>query len=271
MEDWSAIEGALKSFTPISLEEMKAVRLMNRIDQKYIMARSRLAELLAGITPDYYVQRIDGEAVARYHTLYYDTEALEMYTVHHDQKLTRQKVRIRTYMSSKALTTFFEIKNKNNKKKTKKIRIEVPRAIFNTALDDGAVRDFVEQNTPYRKGDLLEQLENSFGRITLVDKGMNERVTIDSDIAFHNRRTGCDVDMSRLVILEVKHEVGAPVSAIERALLAMRVHPQRISKYCIGTVLTNANCKYNRFKQKVRLIDRLTEGQCGPQMANPHL
>lgn len=271
MEDWRSIESALKAFDPIGLDEMKAVRLMNRVDQKYIMPRRLLPELLEGIATEYFVQRIGGEAVARYHTLYFDTEDLQMYTQHHNKKLTRQKLRIRTYMSSPTLTTFFEIKNKNNKKKTKKIRIEVSRSVFDSALAEPSVQDFVNANTPYRQGDLIEQLENRFGRITLVDKGMHERVTIDSDVAFHNRHTNCDVSLSRLVILEVKHEVGAPVSPIERALLSMRVHPQRISKYCIGTVLTNADCKYNRFKDRVRQIERLTDGQCAAQTPNKEL
>ncbi len=271
MEDWSAIERALTDFAPISLQEMKAVRLMNRMDQKYIMSHDRLAELLQRIAPDYYVQRIEDAAVARYQTLYYDTLPLEMYMMHHDQKLTRQKVRVRTYLSSPSLLTFFEIKNKNNKRKTGKLRIEVPRAHFDTALDLTAVQEFVVQHTPYRSSALVPQLENSFGRITLVDKGMHERVTIDSDVAFCNRQTGVAVSMSRLVILEVKHEAGATASNIERALSAMRIAPRRISKYCIGTVLTNAQCKYNRFKQKVRLIERLTDGQCAPQSPNRHL
>ncbi|MCR4828592.1 MAG: VTC domain-containing protein [Bacteroidales bacterium] len=266
MSDWTAITDALRPYAPITLEEMKAVRLMNRIDQKYIMPRKLLPALLESIDGSYYVQQIDGNPIADYHTLYFDTPTLAMYTQHHDQKLTRQKVRIRTYLSTQKLTTYFEIKNKNNKKKTKKIRIEVARAIFNDALADKAVKAFLEENTPYTPDELTEQLENNFGRITLVDKGFHERVTLDSDILFLNRATQRRCELSELAILEVKHQVGTPVSPIERALLTMRVHPRRISKYCIGTVLTNPACKYNRFKDKVRTIDKLTDGQCRRQL-----
>lgn len=87
---------------------------------------------------------------------------------------------------------------------------------------------------------------------------MCERVTIDSGIHFHNRATGIDADISRLLVIEVKHEVGAPMSAIERALHEMHILPRRMSKYCIGTALTDPSVKYNRFKPKLLYIDRLT-------------
>ena len=42
-----------------------------------------------------------------------------------------------------------------------------------------------------------------------------------------------------------------------RAILARhRVKPYRISKYTIGTVLTDREAKDNRFKEKVRYIEK---------------
>ena len=255
LPDTTSFNQILSSFKPIGLEEMKAVRLMNRIDQKYMTSVDRLPQLLSSIAPNYYVQRIDGDAFASYRTLYFDTPSLEMYTHHHNKKLNRQKVRVRCYRSS--LTTFFEIKNKDNKKKTKKVRVPLAVELFDTPFLDPEVRDFLHNKTPYTETSLVRHLENNFRRITLVDLGFNERVTIDSGITFHNHITGTDCDISRLVILEVKHEVGAPPSPIERTLRDMRIHPNRVSKYCIGTVLTNPSAKSNRFKHKIRLINKI--------------
>ena len=247
----------------IGLDDMKAVRLMNRVDQKYMASADQLEALLDRIADCYYVQQIDGEALAPYRTLYFDTEGLAMYTMHHDGKLNRQKLRVRTYRSTD--TTYFEIKNKDNKKKTRKVRIPIDVAQFDHVDEVPEVRDFVDKNTPYNFNfqlstfnSLHECLENSFNRITLVDKGMCERVTIDSGIHFHNRATGIDADISRLLVIEVKHEVGAPMSAIERALHEMHILPRRMSKYCIGTALTDPSVKHNRFKPKLLYIDRLT-------------
>lgn len=241
--------------SPITLKEMKAVRLMNRVDDKYLLNRQTLMELLERIAPSYYVQRIDGEALAPYNTIYFDTDGLAMYTAHHNRKLNRQKLRVRCYRSNQ--TTFFEIKNKNNKGKTNKIRIPIATEQFNSCLDVAEVREFLQKESPYPIVSLKDQLENSFRRITLVDKGMHERVTIDSEICFRNHTSGIDYDLSPLVVMEVKREVGGPSTAIDRALLDLRIHPKRMSKYCVGTALTAPTAKINRFKQKLRYIEKI--------------
>lgn len=245
----------LEQMTPIGLDDMKAVRLMNRVDQKYMASADQLEALLARIADGYYVQHIEGNPLAPYKTLYFDTDDLAMYTMHHNKKLNRQKLRIRTYRSTD--TTFFEIKNKDNKKKTRKVRIPVDVTMFNRAMEVEEVAKFVNENTPYPVASLHECLENSFERITLVDKGMSERVTIDRGIRFHNRATGIDADISKLLVIEVKHEVGAPMSEIERALHAMHIQPRRMSKYCIGTALTDPAAKKNRFKPKLLYINKI--------------
>ena len=251
---------------PIGLDDMKAVRLMNRVDQKYMASADQLEELLSRIADAYYVQHIEGNPLAPYRTLYFDTADLRMYTMHHNQKLNRQKLRVRTYRATD--TTFFEIKNKDNKKKTRKVRIPVDVSMFDRVLEVPEVAQFVNDNTPYctsvhsslitdHSSLLHECLENRFERITLVDKGMSERITIDQGITFHNRATGVDADISKLLVIEVKHEVGAPMSDIERALHEMHILPRRMSKYCIGTALTDPAAKKNRFKPKLLYINKI--------------
>lgn len=252
MDGYNAI---LDTMTPISLQEMKAVRLMNRVDDKYLLSRASLAQLLERIAPSYFVQRIDGDALAPYHTLYFDTSDLAMYTAHHNRKLHRQKLRVRCYRSN--MTTFFEIKNKNNKGKTSKIRIPIEASLFDHCLEVPEVQEFLVKESPYPISLLRDQLENSFRRITLVDKGMHERVTIDSEIRFANHSSALSYDLSPLVVMEVKREVGAPSTAIDLALRDMRIHPKRMSKYCIGTALTAPSAKINRFKDKLRYIDKI--------------
>ena len=248
---------------PIGLEDMKAVRLRNRVDQKYMAPVGLLEELLSRVADGYYVQHIEGNALAPYRTLYFDTADLAMYTMHHNKKLNRQKLRVRTYRSTE--TTFFEIKNKDNKKKTSKVRIPIDAGMFDCVENVPEVKDFVEKNTPYTfnsqqttLNSIHSCLENRFTRITLVDKAMSERVTIDSGITFHNRATGIDADISRLLVIEVKHNVGAPMSDIERTLHQLHILPRRMSKYCTGTALTDPSAKRNRFKPKLLYIEKIT-------------
>ena len=56
----------------------------------------------------------------------------------------------------------------------------------------------------YDLSELRFFLENSFGRITLVNHAMTERVTIDLNLYFHNLQTGCDSNLSRLAVIELK-------------------------------------------------------------------
>ncbi len=241
----------------ITLSQMKDVQLMNRVDDKYLMNRRQLSELLARVSDDYFVQRIDGNALAPYRTLYLDTDDVQMYTTHHNRHLNRQKLRIRTYLSSGL--TFMEVKNKNNKAKTKKKRIEVPESYFYHPLENTDIRTFLSEHSRYPLDALDTHVENTFRRITLVDKAHTSRITIDSEICFRNHHTGDNYDLSPLVIMELKHEVGAPLSIIGREMLDLRIHPKRMSKYCVGTVLTNPYCKKNRFKQKIRYINNIID------------
>lgn len=249
------MSSVLNRMQPIGLDDMKAVRLMNRVDQKYMASVVQMEELLSRIADGYYVQHIVGNPLAPYRTLYFDTDDLAMYTMHHNKKLNRQKLRVRCYRSTE--TTFFEIKNKSNKGKTRKVRTPISASYFDNCLEVPEVVSFVNENTPYTIATLHPCLENQFTRITLVNKEMTERVTIDHNITFTNRATKNDADISHLLVIEVKHEVGAPVSGIEQALHEMHILPRRMSKYCIGTALTDPCAKRNRFKPKLLYIDRL--------------
>lgn len=177
-----------------------------------------------------------------------------MYHVHHAGKLNRQKLRARIYCETQ--TAFCEIKTKNNKKRTKKKRIEISLDDFSNMLVKPEVNDFVSKKLRYNILDLFPQVENEFDRITLVNMGKSERLTIDTNICFRNRYTHNTAEIPHLVIIELKQDGNIP-SFFKSVLLEMRIHPYRISKYCLGTMLTNPGVKMNRFKKKLRYIDKL--------------
>ena len=252
----TTVTDVLAKFDPITLEEMSAVKLMNRIDSKYLVCINRLPEILSHLTENYFVQENVGKRIAHYNTLYYDTPDAKMYVAHHDRKLTRQKLRARIYCDTGA--AFCEIKNKNNKKRTKKKRIPIEVSQFSDMLAYDEARTFVTEKLHYEVGSLIPQVENEFDRITLVNKGRTERLTIDSDIRFVNRHTRLSATVPDLVIIELKQDGNVP-SFFKKVLLDLRIKPKRISKYCLGTVLTNPNVKSNRFKRKLRYINKLSQ------------
>ena len=247
-------------FEPITLNEMESVKLMNRIYTKYAVPLSLLPEILQAAQADYYAQEIDGKRIATYDTMYYDTDTLDMYIRHHDRQLVRQKIRVRQYVDSNL--TFLEIKRKNNKGRTKKKRISVPGfalkadTIGHSKREDWSVEDYIAAKSRYTWSELSPHLSTRFHRITLVNKAKTERLTIDKDLVWENVVTGKSQTFSDLVIIELKRDGNVP-SHMTDIMLSLRVHPLKISKYCIGTALTSPDIKKNRFKSKIRKIVKL--------------
>ena len=234
----------IKLFEPISLEQMSGVKLMNRTDTKFVTTTERLQLLLQMAQNDYYVQEIDGERNLEYDTTYFDTKQFDMYNHHQWNHVNRQKIRFRTYCISGL--QFMEVKTKNNHGRTKKKRIEV------TDMDvlEKQKYDFLSKHLRYGADTLQPALNNHFSRITLVNKGKTERLTIDSSLSFHNLQSNKSMDMGDLVIIELKRD-GLVSSPVLDMLRQLRIHPHGFSKYCMGSALTNPQLPTNRFKRKL--------------------
>ncbi|MBQ4018001.1 MAG: polyphosphate polymerase domain-containing protein [Paludibacteraceae bacterium] len=255
-----SISSLISKYDPISLSEMESVKLMNRIDTKYAVPMSVLPAILEAAQADYYAQEIDGLRIATYDTMYYDTETLDMYIRHHDRQLVRQKIRVRQYVESDL--TFLEIKRKNNKGRTKKKRITVPsfelqaNTFGESKRETWSVADFIAAKSRYQWSELSPHLSTKFHRITLVNKAKIERLTIDMDLVWDNVLTGESKTFPELVIIELKRDGNVP-SPMNKIMLDQRIHPLKISKYCIGTALTTPGLKKNRFKDKIRRIEKM--------------
>ncbi len=234
----------LNTMDPISLAEMDAHELMNRVDTKYVLSAKHLRELLESVERAYRVLSVETVRLSTYRTLYFDTRDYECYLQHHNGKLNRCKFRIRQYRSSGAC--FLEVKVKNNKGRTDKRRILIDR--FEESLSR-ASQTFIESVTGTLP-ELTPQLWSSFSRITLLNRHQPERVTLDLDLTFSAgdaRR-----DLPDIIIAEVKQERDNRRSPMREHLHRLRVRPLRVSKYCLGTVLLKPHLKCNLFKSKLR-------------------
>lgn len=67
----------------------------------------------------------------------------------------------------------------------------------------------------------------------------------------------CESEVPELVIVEVKQDGNQP-SDFKRILQEARVQQKGLSKYCLGMLLTDEHIKYNRFKDKIRYVSKLT-------------
>ena len=240
----------LQDFRPITLDEMSEIKLMNRIDTKFVTTRDRLLLLLDMARDEYRAQDLSGNRLSRYETTYFDTHDFAMYRIHQTGHAGRQKIRFRTYVSSNL--QFMEVKTKNNHGRTKKKRIPVS----DMNLADEQKRIFLAAHLRYDADSLQPAIRNQFDRITLVNHAKTERLTIDMNLAFHNLVSGEERQMNPLVVIELKRD-GLCYSPVLEMLRQLRIQPHGFSKYCMGSALTNAQLPVNRFKEKLIEIHKI--------------
>jgi len=248
-------EKSLESLAPITLEEMDSVKLMNRIDTKYLTNEATLEKILEDAArAGYRALETEGVRISPYDSVYYDTDGLQMFLDHHNRRLTRQKVRTRSYVNSGV--TFLEIKRKNNKGRTKKKRMPIPLSELKDFRSDPEAAEYLAGHSAFNVGQVSPVLETLFKRMTLVNAAKTERLTIDTCLCFKNFRTGNEVSLKDAVIIELKQD-GRAASQMKGILLDHRVKPVRVSKYCIAVTLTDHSVKSGRFKRKVRTIEKV--------------
>jgi len=239
----------LNKFETITLSEMDDVKLMSRTDTKFVFNFSRLPEFLEKLSPFYKVLLIDGNLIHDYKSLYFDTEDRKFYIEHHNRRVNRNKVRFREYVGSGL--TFLEIKLKNNKGKTIKKRIKV----------NSISEEITEQQQKYIDKIVGYPIEVSakqwinFSRVTFVHKTQKERLTMDVNLTFNNKKD--EGDLKNIVIAEVKQERMSRSSDFMRVAKEMSILPMRLSKYCMSTLSLNPKLKKNRFKEKSLFINKL--------------
>jgi hypothetical protein len=237
----AAINATVEQFDPISLREMDAVALLNRVDVKYILTPEQLLAALAPLRHSYRVLNVEEVRLNRYQTLYFDTPEFDLYRVHHNGSQSRYKVRFRTYMDSGL--TFFEVKAKNNKGRTLKSRLRVPQP--QPQLDE-TFEEFLQTVLNRPTPTLEAKLWNSFTRVTLVSTTQVERLTIDFDLSFAGGERTTRVP--NLVIAEVKQNGFTRRSEFVHRMHSVHADQMGFSKYCIGAALHYPHLKQNNFK-----------------------
>lgn len=231
---------------------MGNVRLMDRVDTKFVLTNAQLEEVLPYLSEHYHVVEINDKTVCSYESLYYDNPDLDFYHDHHKKRPNRVKIRYRKYLDSDI--SFLEIKHKF-KGRTNKMRIasdelhsELPEEHVKF-IDDSVDISFTE--------DLIPTLVNNYKRITLVGKEFPERLTLDIDLSF--RKKDEIADLNYLAIAELKQAKVSRKSPFFSLMKERQIRPFRLSKYCMGLLKLSEgdDVKYNRFKKKVLKIDKL--------------
>ena len=246
------VEKAL-ALPPITLEEMSGIKLMNRTDTKFVATLEQLVAFLSAVKGKYFIQEIDDKRIASYHTTYFDTDDYDMYRMHHAGRCVREKIRVRTYLDNGA--TFLEVKNKNNHGRTKKKRITVG-GVGTLQSEIENVAPFLGKHAWYTLEQVSPVIENWFNRITLVNFGKTERLTIDFNLKFHHLKSDGHDSLQRVAVIELKRDGNVPSPALD-ILRETRIKRSGFSKYCIGSALTHKGLKRNNFKERLTMIGKM--------------
>ena len=253
-ESIQAIEDILKTFEPLSLQDSGDVRLLKRMDTKYLFTESLLPGLLTDLAQDYDVLEVDGLRMQHYKTRYFDTPDFELYRQHHNGQRDRYKLRVRSYLDTDL--DFLEVKKKDNHNWTQKSRMvseEIP------ASQSPTVKAFLDATFPINRAVYVTKIVNSFYRIALVSKHDHERLSLDLDIRFLSPST--QFALPGVVVAEVKQPEFSIHSAIIHKIRQAGYRPTRFSKYCVGIALAYPHLKYNKFKPLLLNIQNIVLGE----------
>jgi len=240
-------------FTPISLENMDSVALLNRIDIKFTMPMGELLRSLPALQEDYQMLSVCGQRLNHYRTLYFDTHGFDLYRMHVNGVADRYKVRSREYTVSGL--SFLEVKHKTRKGRTIKDRIATALPVTEMNLE---AETWLEHVYPFNIRDLEPKIWNTYTRITLVSKSYCERVTLDLNLDFFT--TGKAAHVDGIVVAEVKRDAEARYSPFLAEMRHHRIRPQGFSKYCLGVSLLFDQVKKNSLKPKMLWIKKMNGG-----------
>ncbi len=243
------VKHILNTYTSVTLKQLDSVKLLNRVDRKYMMHIEQLPLVLQDIMENQYVLEIDGNRMFSYITNYFDTPDFQFYRDHHNGFINRVKVRSRQYLENNLC--FYEIKRKLFGTRTDKYRTKEP-AILEELSEEKY--NLIKYKRLHNKP-LIKTVSNSFKRITLTNRNFTERITIDLDISFSNKTE--TISIPHIVIIEVKQGKTDVFSNTVQVLKKHRIYPASFSKYVIGVAMLEKNIKHNSFKPQLTKINNL--------------
>jgi len=250
----------LSQFHSITLDQTAAIYPGNRQDTKFLFNQRLLSPVLNSLSPRYRILEISGKRLFGYQNHYLDTPDFSLYLQHHNGRLPRYKIRFRQYVDTGGI--HMEIKEKTNRSRTVKLRTvlsdaaNIPDVWYGNDPEVFEFKQTLTERTGLKPDQLRPVLEINFSRLTLVNIEREERITIDTRLQFKspNKQTVLD----SLVAAEIKQSRYDPGSPFVRCMRSLSIQETRFSKYCFG-IVEHEPIKYNRFKPRKRLVQKLME------------
>lgn len=256
------INAILNDFQALTLTELNAsASFLKRIDRKFILPVDDLLKILEKLQNKFQILEIGGHKVFSYDNIYMDNEDYLFYNQHEAWEDKRSKVRTRLY--KEANMAFFEFKQKEAGI-TSKYRYEFPTEEHGE-MTKGKKRFFEWVWQSMYNGDpkapkLTPSLNTRYKRITLVDRILWERVTIDLNISTKDLRDsdGKRIKLKDVAIIESKSldDECYTVNLLKKFGYE-QAHP--CSKYAIGLINAKKVKSKTSFENTLKKIKKITK------------
>lgn len=263
----------LQSRSPLGLEAIDDVALMDRFDSKYVVPVAWLEDLVHDLG-EHSVLSIQNQVATVYNNLYFDTPDGRCLDAHTRGKNVRHKVRIRQYANTNV--TFLEVKLRDVHGKTFKHRI-VRQGTWNAPLTIEEL-DFLRQHVPNAE-DFVPALQSSFERFTLIHVGQGERITFDHELQFKvpdGARSG-DLPWVKptphLAVVEWKQSKVNHQGELMQALRAQKGRrgplgrALRLSKFVLGQAHLAPEGNFRAYRSALRDLARAEHYAANPTFA----
>lgn len=241
-------ESLLLNFDTVGLDQLGDKQLLNRVDRKFYLKLDLLPDFLNHLIGHYSVLEVNGHRCISYQTQYFDTVERTFYAMHHNDRSHRLKIRHRSYGSGGL--NYWEIKLRDNKLRTKKLR----KATSSSANVLDELNAWMKNFGNLFNYTIEPVLEVSYKRFTLVSNVHAERVTVDTDLAF--KGSGKTTTLDGIAIVEVK-QPSLKGSIAAEVLKTMGIRQGGLSKYCTGLSALDSKLKQNNFKPKLRALQQM--------------
>ncbi len=246
----------------VSLEEMtEHAALMTRVDRKYVLDRSQVAEVLSGVDSHTRVLETGGVRTQAYRSTYFDTPDRQCFRATAHPRRRRFKVRTRTYVDSG--TAFLEVKTRGPRGTTVKERTGHPLSREEDPdVLSGADLVWLESvlarvgQSAGTAASLTPVLRGSYSRTAMLMPDEGGRATVDSHLVWRTvPGTACEGQesvLSRpdLVIIETKS--GSSPSHLDRLLWSAGHRPVRLSKFATALAVLDPSLPSNRWVRVMR-------------------
>ena len=220
--------------------------MQQRAESKFVVSEATAAAIVLALRDHFAVLPAGDALVARYRSLYFDTDDLAFFHAHRCGRRIRHKVRIRHY-PDRALSVL-EVKSRQAEHQTVKCRRGRDYGRNGFDADDLA---FVREHCG-PTGALKPQAWVAYRRVTLLGLASPERVTLDMHLDMW--RTAGRGQLRSAVVIEVKQPRLDHHSVAMQLLRSAGCRPGWMSKYCTAIALTSPDVRANQLMNRMRQL-----------------